>query len=70
MRYEQIVVRVDPEGQIHAETVGMRGQKCLDAIAVLEDLLEAQATSSAFTQEYYEATETSTHEVNNELRQQ
>ena len=70
MKNEQIVVRVDPEGQIHAETIGMKGPKCLDAIALLEDLLEAEATTSAFTQEYYEATNTRTYEVDDDLRQQ
>jgi hypothetical protein len=70
MTDERIVVRVDPEGQIHAETIGMKGQKCLDTIALLEALLEAQATSSAFTPEYYELTNTSTGEVDHELRQQ
>ena len=70
MTNERIVVRVDSDGQIHAEAIGMKGQKCLDAITLLEDLLEAQTTSSAFTQEYYETTTTITCEVNDELRPQ
>lgn len=70
MTNEQIIVRIDPEGQIHAETIGMKGQKCLDTIALLEDLLEAQTTSSAFTKEYYEVSHTSTYEVDDELRHQ
>lgn len=70
MTNEQIVVRIDPDGQVHAETIGMKGQKCLDTITLLEELLDAQATSSAFTREYYEISNTSTYEVDRELRQQ
>lgn len=68
MTSERIVVRIDPAGQIHAETIGMKGQKCLDAIAMLEDLVDAETTSSSFTPEYYEVSNTSTFEVDDELR--
>lgn len=72
---EQIVVRVGPDGTISAETLGMKGAKCLDYVTVLEDLLEASATSSAFTAEYletapYQQTETHTYdEARNDLQQ-
>jgi hypothetical protein len=52
---EQIVVRVAPDGTVSAGTVGIKGAKCLDYVAVLEDLLEATTTSSAFTAEYDES---------------
>lgn len=67
MTHEQIVVRVDPGGQVHAETVGMKGRECLDAIALLEGLLEARVMSSAFTPEYYEVGNMDTCEVDDEL---
>jgi hypothetical protein len=70
MSREQIVVRVTADGQVQAETHGMKGPKCLDSIQLLEDLLEAHATSSAFTHEYNEETNPSTIEVDDELRQQ
>ena len=64
---EQIVFRVAPDGTISAETRGMKGTKCLDYVAVLEDLLEASTTSSGFTAEY---SETHTHdEARNDLQQ-
>lgn len=48
----RIVVRVAPDGGISAETQGIKGPRCLDYIEVLEALLEARVTSSAFTTEY------------------
>jgi hypothetical protein len=54
MGIEQIVVRIAPDGAIHAETIGLKGPKCLETIALLEDLLEAQTVSSSFTSEYDE----------------
>ncbi|KIS28453.1 hypothetical protein TV39_04815 [Arthrobacter sp. SPG23] len=54
MGIEQIVVRVAPNGAIHAETIGLKGPKCLETIALLEELLEAQTVWSSFTSEYDE----------------
>lgn len=54
MGQEQLIVRVSPDGAIHAETIGMKGPKCLDSISLLEDLLEAQTVASDFTAEYNE----------------
>jgi hypothetical protein len=54
MGTEQIVVRIAPDGAIHAETIGLKGPTCLETIALLEDLLEAQTVSSSFTSEYDE----------------
>lgn len=69
MAREQIIVRVAPDGAVHAETKGMKGPKCLDSIQLLEDLLEAQATASAFTSGYSETNSTTTIEVDDELPQ-
>jgi len=49
----RIIVNIGADGSISAETKGMEGAHCLDSISVLEDLLEAQTVSSAFTSEYY-----------------
>jgi hypothetical protein len=68
---EQVVVRIASDGAIHAETKGLKGAKCLDAIRLLEDLLEAQTVTSSFTSEYEEVP-AGTHgaiEVDDELRQ-
>lgn len=68
---EQLVIRVSSDGAIHAETLGIKGPKCLDTIALLEDILQAQTVTSSFTGEYEEV-QTNTEktvEVDNELRQ-
>lgn len=68
MGREQIVLRIDPDGAIRAETKGMKGTKCLDSIEILERLLDARTTSSAFTPEYSETSVMAESEVNDELR--
>lgn len=52
MADKQLIVQVRPDGTVHAETVGMYGAECLDYIAVLENLLDAEATASSFTDAY------------------
>jgi hypothetical protein len=69
MTRRQIIVKVAPDGTVHAETKGIKGPKCLDAIQLLEDILEAQAISSDFTYEYSEAEASSTAETNDVLTQ-
>lgn len=64
-----MIVRVSSDGQIHAETQGTKGPKCLDSIELLERLLDAQTTESAFTSEYYEAASTTMIEGDDELPQ-
>ena len=68
---EQIVLRVTADGFVSAETIGVKGPRCLDTIAILEDLLEAQTVSSEFTPEYLElGIDSDIHdEVNDDLRQ-
>ncbi len=53
MTQKQLVVQVRRDGTVHAETVGMQGPECLDYIAVLENLLEAETAESAFTEDYH-----------------
>jgi Protein of unknown function (DUF2997) len=67
---QRIVLRVGADGQLFAETQGITGPKCLDYIAVLEDLLDAETLSSQFTDDYNRQTDTSRTEVTDELHQQ
>jgi hypothetical protein len=53
----RIVVTVTGDGQVTAETVDILGDRCLDYIAVLEELIGGQVTSSAFTADYHRTTE-------------
>lgn len=68
----RLVVRVAADGTISAETQHVTGTRCLDYISLLEDILDATTTSSAYTADYSQAgsVETvDTTEAHNELRQ-
>jgi hypothetical protein len=52
MADKQLIVQVRPDGTVSAETLGMHGEECLDYIAVLENMLDAQTTESSFTEAY------------------
>lgn len=51
---QSIQVTIGLDGSIKAETIGMKGNKCMASIAALEDLLEAEAIDSEYTKEFYE----------------
>jgi hypothetical protein len=63
----RLQIRVAPDGSITAETLGYTGQECLDAIGVLEDLLDATTTSSRFTAGYTAGDTVLTSENDDEL---
>ena len=67
---QRIVVRVTPAGSITAETHPIVGESCLDYIAALENLLEAETVTSAFTDDYTRQPISSRIGVSDELRQQ
>jgi acylphosphatase len=54
---QRIQLRVYPDGRIEAVVQGVKGKKCTDYIAVLEELLQAETVESAYTPEYYEPEE-------------
>jgi hypothetical protein len=54
---KRIQLRVYPDGRIEAEVQGVKGKKCTDYIAVLEELLQAETIESAYRAEYYEPEE-------------
>lgn len=66
---QQILVTVAKDGTVSARTKNIKGTDCLDYISVLEDLLEATTTRSAFTEEYGQAAAKSSSEVVNDLQQ-
>lgn len=49
-----LTVRILPDGSIQAATHGIKGKKCVDYMRLLEEILEAEIVSSAYTSEYYE----------------
>jgi hypothetical protein len=51
---KQITLRIAPNGQIEAQTHGIKGTACLPYIRILEQLTGAVAVDSDFTKEYRE----------------
>ena len=51
---KKLIISIDKNGFVTAEVSGAKGQKCLDYIALLEDILEGKMVSKEYTQEYYE----------------
>ena len=51
---KKLIISIDKNGLVTAEVSGAKGQKCLDYIALLEDIIEGKAVSQEYTQEYYE----------------
>jgi len=60
MAKKQLVVSIRKDGTVHAETVGMYGEECLDYFAALEDLLDAEVASSTYTADYSRSAVTQT----------
>ncbi|WP_225724763.1 MULTISPECIES: DUF2997 domain-containing protein [unclassified Nocardia] len=46
---ERITVVVGPDGGVHAETHNIVGEKCLNCLAILEDLLDSTDTELDLT---------------------
>lgn len=62
---KQVQIKIYPNGEIQAETLGIKSKKCMQYIPVIEKLTNAVVTDSDFTPEYLE-TEVET-EVSNSL---
>ena len=54
---KQLKIKISPNGQIEAETIGIKGKACLKYIAELERMANAVTRDSEFTKEYYETEE-------------
>ncbi|GAA2716529.1 MULTISPECIES: DUF2997 domain-containing protein [Actinoplanes] len=52
MSKPRIVVTVNGDGQVSAETLDILGEDCLDYIAVLEDLIGGQVRDSSYTADF------------------
>lgn len=65
---QRIKVTFGLDGSINAETIGLKGKKCLASISALEDLLDAETVESSFTKEYFEEEllQDTRSEINNE----
>ena len=52
---ELVLLTVNIDGSIQAETKNIFGPKCLATISQLEDLMEAETTQSEYTKDFYDA---------------
>ena len=52
---KQLQIRIYPDGKIDAKTIGIKGERCIDYMKMLEQLLDAQIVESAFTDEYHQS---------------
>lgn len=51
---KQIQIKILPNGEIQAETIGIKGKKCMKYIPEIERLTNAAVIDSDFTKEYLE----------------
>lgn len=65
---KRIRIDLSPDGNVKAETFGIYGQKCMDYVSILEDMLEAQSIQSKFNSDYSKNEEITTDQqgVHNE----
>ena len=54
MASKQLEVTLYPNGEMSVETHNIKGKACMKYMEIFEELLGAQITDSAFTEEYYE----------------
>jgi len=52
MTDQQIIVTVTADGTVTAETRGVLGERCLDYVAILEDLIDGRTTQSTYTADW------------------
>lgn len=52
-KQEELDIEITPDGTVHIHVKGVPGKKCLDYLAVFEQLL-GPVTSETLTSEYYE----------------
>lgn len=50
----KLKIKLLPNGEIKMETIGVKGKRCLDYVALMEKLADAKLQSKEFTPEYYE----------------
>lgn len=49
---KQLRISIANDGAIQIETIGIHGPKCLDYVALMEDLVGGEITASSFTEDY------------------
>ncbi len=57
MTKKQLKIKLMPNGEIQMETIGIKGQKCLEYIPLMESIADIKITDKKLTEEYYEQEE-------------
>ncbi len=65
---KQIQIRIFPNGQIVAETHGVKGKECLNYINKIAEMADARIDDSEFTSDYYEVDEQLVQAVEQEVQ--
>jgi len=60
---QRVKIEIGIDGKIKAETLGIKGKKCLDFIQILEQMLDAETVDSEYTEEYLETNVTTSSEI-------
>lgn len=53
---ERLVISLGADGRVQAHTEGIVGSRCLHAVPLLEDLLDAVAIDSSYTSDFHQTT--------------
>lgn len=51
---KQIIIKIKQNGEIEAETKGLKGKSCLSYVSEIEKMANAVTNDSKFIDEYYE----------------
>lgn len=54
---KQIKIKISNNGVVEAKTLGIKGKTCLKYLEKIEEMANAVAYDSSFTDEYYETDE-------------
>ena len=54
---KQLVIKVQSDGSVRVETVGLRGDACLEYAQVAQDMCGAVLTGQTLTPDYYAVVE-------------
>ncbi len=68
MSGKKLKIRLLPNGEIQMETIGVKGEKCLDYIEILKKLVDVKITDTKLTDEYYE-TDNEIYNENDDVNQ-
>ena len=48
----KIIIKIKPNGEIMAETKGIKGKKCKEYLDIMSKFLDAKIVDSSYTKEY------------------